>query len=353
MAVVLQWGVGDADNQLTTEIQRDALDQSALGVLQSDIGFKGAPQQPFSFLVDTPTDLAALYPTTNLGGVTNFLRAFEDPEYTYAMRPAVSSATTWLIRVGMEELVIYRVRNVNENRWEVWVGGNRGYRDTAPVAHAIGEPVVFLRGVRTFRRVYQDEAYLVYTTRSGLPYQTRDIFPQFNRINRVSLPPCPAFESIRQGSTYENHSQIQNVIGAFDIHIWDRSRKGVNRAFDDGQKMVLEFYSLDTLIHTITNGAPSSTADASRYGYRKQIIPISVANLTTWLSSRTGAQLKVRAYATLGELKSWQTVEFVVNWRASGTCVGWGCDWGNNHSGEPPAGATGYGYNWGEDYGGP
>ena len=352
MASVLQWGVGDAENALT-EIQRDSLTTSSVGILRSRIGLKREPQQPFSFLVDTPAHLDVLYPVDTNLGVTNFLFPFEDPTNEQSVTGVQTSASTFLIRVGNEEMLIFKVRHINDSRWEIWVGGNRGFRDTAPVAHVIGEDVVFLRSMRTFRRVYDEESYVVHTSRDGLPYQTRDVFPAFNRVNRVSLPPVPTFDSIRQGTSYTNYNQIQNVIGAFNIHLFHRSRRGVGYEIDSGQNMVLDFYSLDTKVHTVTlrdnyiGSLPSNTR-----GYNEQIYAVSVADMTGWLGTRTVGQVTVRAYAMLGELRSWQTVEFMLNWKASGTCVGWGCNWGNGYAGNGPPGATGYGYNWGEDFGG-
>lgn len=343
MATVLQWGVGESNNIETRILTGDLRDSSA-GALRSRIGFRGRIDQPLSFLVDTAAHLNVLY--------SDLLPFRQSPILGPAMTAAQTFETTRLIRVGNEEMEVIFVRLVNENRWLVFCDGQRGWRDTAPVPHEIGERVLFYRAMRTIPAVDDGEALVVYSSRGGSQHATRDIHPSFRKVNRASLPPCPYFDKIRQGARSDNESQVQNVIGDFEIYVTHRNRKGLRQLFDPGQALVMDFYSLGMKFHTYTEMvyADFSTIDDS--GYEGTSPKFRAASMTTRLGGRTNAQIIVRIYATLGELRSWQTVELMLNWRASGTCVGWGCNWGNGYAGNGPPGATGYGYNWGEDFGG-
>ena len=340
MTRFLQWGITD---QRDTEVRvlAQTATRAGAGVLRSRVVYWRERTQPILAIVDTYGDLAALFPTANNG--------YNITTYPAGIFAAETPANSFLARIGDEEFWVLQARHINENRWELWLFGRRGLRDTTMVAHEIGEQVRFTRSLHTIPHVYLGEHMVAHTSRDSTPARTHDILPAYPEINRVSIPPVPDLAGVAApGSTALYNDQL--VIGPINISFYNRSRRGQLGKIDDGQKAVLEIYNNNNRI--VKEEFGKATYETYEY-HELHTASLSAANIKAVLGGVTAAKLTICLYATLAGARSWKTAKYVIDWVESINCIGWGCDWNNHWNGTGDSTDTGWGENWGEDYSGP
>ena len=223
------------------------------------------------------------------------------------------------------------------NRLEILLSKRADY-DTAPRAHAAGTPVIFWHRMAHFDNKWDGTPYTI-IARSSTGVEGRHTVSPPTPVNRAVRPPCPTSISLNN-----NRDQRQVIYGDISVAWSIRSREGNNGIADTNLRTYVEIWHNGTRA-TFRQALFGSNTVVFR---NMQSFSFSASDISSAIGSTAG-QLEIRLYTTAASdtVKSWQTAIYYVDWRASGTCTGWNCDWGNNWGGRR---AGGFGIDFGENY---
>ena len=239
--------------------------------------------------------------------------------------------------IGNEQFEVMDSFRLPNNRLEILLSKRADY-DTAPRAHAAGTPVIFWHRMAHFDNKWDGTPYTI-IARSSTGVEGRHTVSPPTPVNRAVRPPCPTSISLNN-----NRDQRQVIYGDISVAWSIRSREGNNGIADTNLRTYVEIWHNGTRA-TFRQALFGSNTVVFR---NMQSFSFSASDISSAIGSTAG-QLEIRLYTTAASdtVKSWQTAIYYVDWRASGTCTGWNCDWGNNWGGRR---AGGFGIDFGENY---